>query len=61
MFWLAIHVKIKHCLYKNKHIVSHIKLIIKENQQGGTILAIQLNDVKMTFRVIRKTLIKFYL
>ena len=35
--------------------------LVKENQQDGTILVIDLNDLKMTFRVIRKTLIKFYL
>ena len=33
---------------------------IKE-KQDGTILANELNDLKMTFKAIRKTFIKFYL
>ena len=33
---------------------------IKE-KQDGTILANELNDLKMTFNPIRETLIKFYL
>ena len=39
---------------------SNIKVTSKE-KQDGTILATELNDLKMTFSVIRKTFIKFYL
>ena len=38
----------------------YIKVISKE-KQDGTILATKLNDLKMTFNVIRETFIKFYL
>ena len=39
---------------------SNISVISKEKQEG-TILATELNDLIMTFNVIRKTFIKFYL
>ena len=45
---------------KKETYYSTIKVISKE-KQDGTILVTELNDFKMTFKVIRKTSIKFYL
>ena len=45
---------------KTETYYSNIKDISKE-KQDDTILATKLNDLKMTFNVIRKTYIKFYL
>ena len=45
---------------KKETYYSNIKVISKE-KQDGTILATELNDLKMTFNGIRKTFIKFYL
>ena len=44
---------------KKETYYGKIKVISKE-KQDGTILATELNDLKMTFNVIRKN-IKFYL
>ena len=45
---------------KKESYYCNIREISKE-KQDGTILATELNDLKMTFNVIRKTFIKFYL
>ena len=45
---------------KKETYYCNIKEISKE-KQDGTILATELNVLKMTFHVIRKTFIKFYL
>ena len=45
---------------KKETYYSNIKEISKE-KQDGKILMTKLNDLKMTFNVIRKTFIKFYL
>ena len=45
---------------KKETYYRYIKVISKE-KQNGTILVTELNDLKMTFNVIRKTFIKFYL
>ena len=45
---------------KKETYYSNIKVTSKE-KQDGTILATELNDLKMTFNVLRKTFIKFYL
>ena len=45
---------------KKETYYSNIKVISKE-KQDGTILATKLNDLKMTFNIIRKPFIKFYL
>ena len=45
---------------KKKTYYSNIEVTRKE-KQDGTILVTELNDLKMTFNVLRKTFIKFYL
>ena len=45
---------------KKETYYSNIEVTSKE-KQDGTILATELNDLKMTFNVLRKTFIKFYL
>ena len=45
---------------KKETYYSNIKVISKE-KQDGTILSTELNDLEVTFNVIRKTFIKFYL
>ena len=45
---------------KKETYYSKIKVVSKE-KQDGTILVTEVNDLKMSLNVIRKTFIKFYL
>ena len=45
---------------KKETYYSNIK-VTSEEKQDGTILATELSDLKMTFNILRKTFIKFYL
>ena len=47
-------------VYKETYYSNIKEKKVKKNQDG-TVLVIKLNDIKKTFKVIRKTFIKFYL